>query len=160
VVIYGDHSGLYLDQKADVQELLSLEDHPVEWEKIQKVPLIIALPDKKLQGNISKVGGQIDILPTLVDILGLNHPFMLGNSLLREKGNYAVKRDGSIYFKDYYFDNGRGILFNIETLEEVIITPELATEIEKHKRDLMVSDIIIRKNLFNDDEFLNIIYSQ
>ncbi|MBV1759124.1 MAG: LTA synthase family protein [Dethiosulfatibacter sp.] len=160
VVIYGDHSGLYLDQKADVQELLSLEDHPVEWEKIQKVPLIIALPDKKLQGNISKVGGQIDILPTLVDILGLDHPFMLGNSLLRENGNYAVKRDGSIYFKDYYFDNGRGVLFNTDTLEEVIITPELAIEIEKFKRDLMVSDIIIRKNLFNDDEFLNIIYSQ
>ena len=159
VVIYGDHSGLYLDQKADVQKLLSLDDHPVEWEKIQKVPLIIALPDKKLQGTISKVGGQIDILPTLVDILDLDHPFMLGNSLLREKGNYAVKRDGSIYFKDYYFDNGRGVLFNTETLEEVIITSELATEIEKYKRDLMVSDIIIRKNLFNDDKFLDIIYS-
>ncbi|MDP3386228.1 MAG: LTA synthase family protein [Eubacteriales bacterium] len=160
VVIYGDHSGLYLDQKVDVLELLSLEDHPAEWVKIQKVPLIFALPDKKLKGNIDKVGGQIDILPTLVDILGLDHPFLLGNSLLREKGDYAVKRDGSIYFEDYYFDNSRGVLYNIETLEEVIVTDDLAARIEKCKRDLMVSDIIIRKNLFNNDEFLSIIDSR
>ncbi|HBH12738.1 MAG: Phosphoglycerol transferase family protein, alkaline phosphatase superfamily [Clostridiales bacterium 38_11] len=160
VVIFGDHSGLYLDQKAVLQDLLTFGDHPVEWAKIQKVPLIIALPDKKLQGNINKVGGQIDILPTIVDILGLDYPLILGNSLLREKGNYAVKRDGSIYFDNYYFDNARGILFDIETLEEVIITTELANRIGKYKTDLMVSDIIIRKNLFNDDEFLNIIHSQ
>jgi phosphoglycerol transferase MdoB-like AlkP superfamily enzyme len=157
VVIFGDHSGLYLDQKIDVQELLSLEDHPAEWARIQKVPLIIALPDKALQGSINKVGGQIDILPTLADILGLDHPFLLGNSLLREKGNYAVKRDGSIYFEDFYFDNGRGVLFNIETLDEITITSELSAQIEKYKRDLIVSDIIIRKNLFRDDKFLDIV---
>ena len=160
VVIFGDHSGLYLDQKVDVLKLLSLGDHPVEWAKIQKVPLIIFLPDNALQGEIGKVGGQIDILPTIVDIMGLDHPFMLGNSLLREQGNYAVKRDGSIYFEDYYFDNGRGMLFNIETLEEVIITEDLTNQIEKYKRDLIVSDIIIRKNLFNDDAFLDIIDMQ
>jgi phosphoglycerol transferase MdoB-like AlkP superfamily enzyme len=160
VVIFGDHSGLYLDQKVDVQKLLTLGDHPAEWARIQKVPLIITLPDKALQGNINKVGGQIDILPTLVDILGLDHPFLLGNSLLREKGNYAIKRDGSIYFEDYYFDNGRGTLFNIETLEEIAITSELSAQIEKYKRDLMVSDIIIRKNLFRDDKFLNTVNSR
>lgn len=157
VIVYGDHSALFLDQKDSLNKLLNLDDSNISWEKIQKVPLLMILPDSEMKGTISKIGGQIDILPTIVDIMGLDHPFLIGHSLLKEESNYAIKRDGSIFFDQYYFDNSKEILYDINTLTKVEMSDDILTEIENYEKDLMISDLILRKNLFSNEQFLKII---
>lgn len=157
VVIYGDHSGLYQDQKAPLSELLDLDDHYVAWESIQKVPLWIVLPDSAKKGTISKTGGQVDILATIMDIMGLEHPFTLGESLLIEGPGYAIKRDGSIFTDDYYYNNNEDRLYDLKNYESVEITEPMKKQLDLIKMDLKVSDLILKKNLFNNDEFMKLV---
>lgn len=157
IVIYGDHSGLYQDQKAPLSKLLGLGDHYVEWEKIQKVPLWIVLPESDMKGTVSKTGGQVDIFATIMDIMGLEHPLTLGESLLIEGPGYIIKRDGSIFTDDYYYNNHEDRLYDMKSYEPVEITEEIAGQLEIIKLDLRVSDLILRKNLFNNKEFLKLV---
>ncbi|MDW7661466.1 MAG: LTA synthase family protein [Bacillota bacterium] len=157
VVIYGDHSGLYQDQKAPLSRLLGLSDHYVAWESIQKVPLWIVMPESEEIGTISKTGGQVDILPTILDIMGLDHPLTLGESLLVEGPGYAIKRDGSIFTDEYYYNNNEDKLYDLKSYEPVEITESMKEQLEKIKMDLKVSDLILKKNLFNNKEFMKLV---
>ena len=157
VVIYGDHSGLYLDQKALLSQLLGLEDHLAAWEKVQKIPLWIIAPGLEQTGVVSKVGGQVNILPTLNDLMDLDHSFLLGESLLADGDGYALKRDGSVYFNNYYYHNGSNTLYDLESLDQIDLTPELTKAIEGYKMDLKISDLILSKNLFTNSEFLKLV---
>ncbi len=157
VVIYGDHSGLYQDQKAALSGLLGLSDHYVAWESIQKVPLWIVMPEAAKTGTISKTGGQVDILPTILDIMGLEHPLTLGESLLVEGPGYAIKRDGSIFTDDYYYNNNEDRLYDLKSYEPVEITESMKEHLEMIKMDLKVSDLILKKNLFNNEEFMKLV---
>ncbi len=157
VVIYGDHSGLYQDQKAPLSGLLGLSDHYVAWESIQKVPLWIVMPESEETGTISKTGGQVDILPTILDIMGIEHPLTLGESLLVEGPGYAIKRDGSIFTDDYYYNNNEDRLYDLKSYEPVEITESMKEQLELIKMDLKVSDLILKKNLFNNEEFMKLV---
>lgn len=157
VVIYGDHSGLYQDQKASLSGLLGLSDHYVAWESIQKVPLWIVMPESSKTGTISKTGGQVDILPTILDIMGIEHPLTLGESLLVDGPGYAIKRDGSIFTDDYYYNNNEDRLYDLKSYEPVEITESMKEQLEMIKMDLKVSDLILKKNLFNNEEFMKLV---
>lgn len=157
VVIYGDHAGLYLDQKELLNQLLEIEDHTAAWNGIQKIPLWIVAPGIEQTGVVSKVGGQVDVLPTLNELMNLEIPFLLGHSLLSDSEGYAVKRDGSIYFDGYYYHNGSDTLYNLETLETEPVDAKTQTKIEQVKLDLKVSDLILSKNLFSNPEFLKLV---
>ncbi|MBE0450638.1 MAG: LTA synthase family protein [Clostridia bacterium] len=157
IVIYGDHSGLYQDQKAPLSRLLGLSDHYVAWESIQKVPLWIVLPDSDMKGTISKTGGQVDILATILDIMGLDHPLTLGESLLIDGPGYVIKRDGSIIMDNYFYNNNEERLYDLKNHEPVEITETLAEQLERIKRDLKVSDLILKKNLFKNEEFMKLV---
>ncbi|MBM7562469.1 LTA synthase family protein [Fusibacter tunisiensis] len=154
VVVYGDHSGLYTDQKALLSNLLSLEDHIVAWESIQKIPLWIYAPGTELKGVQTKIGGQVDLFATVCDLVDLDPSFTLGTSLLKEGPGHAVKRDGSIFFEEAYYQNNSNMLYNRFTYEPLEITPEWALKIESAKNSLKVSDLILKKNLFKNPEFL------
>lgn len=155
VIIYGDHNGLYEDQRVLVEELLSLDGSNVDWKKIQKVPLWIFNGQNKGE-NIKKVGGQIDIMPTIMDLLGLENSFSFGKSLLIEEPGYCVKRDGTVILEDYFFDNSVKTLYHMESNEPVDSALILA-DIEEKQKELIVSDIILRKNLFNHNKLLEIL---
>lgn len=157
VVIYGDHSGLYQDQKALLSGLLGLSDHYVAWESIQKVPLWIVMPESEQTGTISKTGGQVDILPTILDIMGIEHPLTLGESLLVEGPGYAIKRDGSIFTDEYYYNNNEDRLYDLKSYEPIEITESMKEQLEMMKMDLKVSDLILKKNLFNNEEFMKLV---
>jgi len=155
LVIYGDHSGLYEDQRALVEELLKLDGSNIDWKKIQKVPLWIYNGQSQSK-TVKKIGGQIDIMPTILDLLGLEYPFGFGNSLLIEGPGYCVKRDGTVILEGYYFDNGGKLLYNLESNKEAD-KPLLLKEIEERQKELIISDMILEKDLIGHDRLLEIL---
>lgn len=97
VVIYGDHGGIHKYYMEDV-EASNIEG---DWwqEKDNKVPLIIYgrdLPNKV----IDTFGGQIDIMPTVSYILGLDTKGCeMGRNLLNTNRNATVIKDGIVVGK-------------------------------------------------------------
>lgn len=74
IVLYGDHYGISENHNEAMGEFLGKEITPFEEVQLQKVPLVIHIPgitDKKPQ-TIETVGGQIDIRPTLMNLLGID----------------------------------------------------------------------------------------
>lgn len=96
IVIYGDHGGIH---KYYNNELPSIQPQEDWWmNDDHKVPLIIYKKglDQKI---ISKSGGQIDILPTIAYLMGIEEEkyayTALGRNLITTKRDYAVLADGT-----------------------------------------------------------------
>ncbi|MGN0025708.1 MAG: LTA synthase family protein, partial [Clostridium sp.] len=94
VVIYGDHGGVHKYYMEDV-EASNIEGN---WwqEKDSKIPLIICgsqIPSK----NIETYGGQIDIMPTVAYLLGVDTKgYQMGRNLLNTNRDATVIKDGII----------------------------------------------------------------
>jgi lipoteichoic acid synthase len=96
VVIYGDHSG-YHPQDEDVKDKQLIADilgHPYDLADRFNIPLFIHVPG---EGNIAEVdyfGGQIDIMPTVANLLGieLNNQIHFGQDLFNYNKNLLGMR--------------------------------------------------------------------
>ncbi len=94
VVVYGDHGGIHKYYMEDV-EASNIEG--TWWqEKYSKIPLIIYgsdIPGK----TIEAYGGQIDIMPTVSYLLGVDtNGYPMGRNLLNTNRNATVIKDGII----------------------------------------------------------------
>ncbi|HLO03105.1 MAG TPA: LTA synthase family protein [Symbiobacteriaceae bacterium] len=86
IMIYGDHMGLYR-QDPGVPELVGNFDQHDEatwlpWER--RVPMIIRLPHGEHAGVQHQIASEVDIGPTLLDLLGVQpkNAFLMGSSML------------------------------------------------------------------------------
>ncbi len=107
VALYGDHeSGLALDPP-----LLALAGEP-RWEpslpvRLRRVPLFVLVPGGRVSGEVATVGGQLDVAPTLLSLLGLPSPTCFaGRPLGRDAAPWAVLNDGSVVAGDRLFVAG------------------------------------------------------
>lgn len=100
VVIYGDHCGVhkyYPDQIAKIQPQESW------WDNGGRIPLIIY--SKGMEGKtISTIGGQVDLMPTIAYLMGVNENeyknTTMGRNLLNTNRSYAILADGTIVGKE------------------------------------------------------------
>ncbi|WMX55486.1 LTA synthase family protein [Peribacillus sp. R9-11] len=132
IVIYGDHDGLFVKDKHEVEGYYGIKISDEEWiEKYMPIPVIIYQED--IQGRtIDKVAGQVDILPTLYDLLGIQSSSFFGETMLNgEEGEALIlKGDYGAQMKI----NGKG------RVEEFL--PE-------DQKDVDMSDQVIRSDYFN-----------
>jgi phosphoglycerol transferase MdoB-like AlkP superfamily enzyme len=96
LALHGDHeSGVPID--AEVLKLMGAPGwDPSIIVRQQKVPFLVRVPSVRLAGERPVAGGQIDIAPTLLDVVGVAPPAsFLGRSLLGPDPSFAVLNDGS-----------------------------------------------------------------
>ncbi len=149
IVIYGDHSALFEDQKGDVSEFLGVEYNEFNWKNLQKVPVIVHVPGANVVERVESVGGQIDVLPTIANLMDLDMPYMLGKDMLNIPNDegYAVLRYSSVITDDYMYISDTSTFYDMKT--GYIIDPKIYKEDLSNKLlDLKVSDIIINKDYF------------
>lgn len=147
--IYGDHAGIFEDQQEDLTDFLDIPFDPYNWQKIQKIPLILHVPDSELKGRINTVGGQVDFLPTIANLLGIEMPYTIGKDLLntKEDEGYAVLRYSSVMTQDYMYLSSETKVYAMDTGKELPLS-DYMDEINKYLIDLQVSDIILQKDYF------------
>ena len=97
VALYGDHeAGLWVDES-----VLALAGEP-RWDssvlvRIRRVPFFVLVPGGRLAGEVPVFGGQVDIAPTLLALLGLpSPPCFVGHALDPDADSIAVLNDGSV----------------------------------------------------------------
>lgn len=155
IVLYGDHYGISDSRIKDTKELFGKEDWTTfDTIQAQKVPLIIHIPGQD-KGTINHTyGGQVDVLPTLLSLIGYesDHLMLLGQDLLSPNRDEVVAfRNGNFVTKDYsyhkgdVYDNQTGDLLNfshpeiVESAKEVKkkVDEQLATSDQINNGDLL-----------------------
>ena len=118
--------------------------------KLQKVPLIIHCPGLR-NGEVESItGGQIDIFPTIANLMGFDSPFAIGKDLLNSHEGYAVLRNGSVITDRYFYDNNIREIFDIKS-GRALDWKDFTHELEGHINELYISDTIIEKDAFRKE---------
>ncbi|MCF6137900.1 LTA synthase family protein [Pseudalkalibacillus berkeleyi] len=146
-VLYGDHYGISENHNKAMGEYLGKEITPFESTQLQQVPLYIHIPGDGNGKVMDTVGGQVDLRPTIMHLLGIEtkNSIQFGSDLFsKERQDFAVLRDGSFITKDHvYTDN---TCYDKETGEP---TEKSSCESfkEKAEKELDYSDRIIYGDL-------------
>lgn len=153
LVLYGDHYGISGNHHKASAELLD-QDEFTNFDnlKFQRVPLMFHMPG--LKGGIKKTyGGEIDVLPTLLNLLGINDrkTIQFGHDLLSSKAPQIVaQRNGDFITPKYakvgstYYDTKTGE--EIEDPDEKLKAKLVAIS-NKVTTQLSLSDRVIAGNL-------------
>ncbi|WP_243299266.1 LTA synthase family protein [Bacillus litorisediminis] len=91
IIMYGDHYGISENHKRAMEQVLGKEITPAVNASLQEVPLFIRVPG--MEGGVNHTyGGQIDILPTLLHLLGIetNDYVQFGTDLLSEEHDQLI----------------------------------------------------------------------
>lgn len=91
LVFYGDHYGISENHNKAMEQIIGKEITPYESTNLQRVPLIIHVPG--MQGGVNHTyGGQIDLLPTLLHLLGIDSQdyVQFGTDILSKEHNDIV----------------------------------------------------------------------
>ena len=160
IVIYGDHDAkikkseydYYYNYDYKTNSVLDSDDpnyHEVtdyEYEVNRKVPFIIWSKDG-ISYKSDKVGGMIDILPTLGNLFGFSSKYALGNDLFSVKDNLVVFPDGNWITDRMYYNSQReeALLFDSDSpisVDYIDRNNEIAEEKISVSNSIIVYDMI------------------
>lgn len=146
-VMYGDHYGIAPSHYGELSKFFGNEITTTEAVKLERVPLIIHIPG--LEGKtFDTVSGQIDVMPTLLNLLGIPHAehIMFGHDLFaKDRKDFAVLRNGTVITDELIYTNET--CFDSET-GEVVASDLCQPLVERAASELFFSDKIIYRDLF------------
>ena len=152
IVIYGDHYGISNSRNPDLAPLIGKTSE--NWSNydnamLQRVPFMVVMPGYEKGQIINTYGGQIDILPTLEHLLGIesNSFLQVGQDLLspdhqeivafRTANSFVTPKYTSYDGRTYYTESG----LEISNLDEQAQT-ELDIVRQAASQQLKISDQI------------------
>ncbi|OUM89767.1 LTA synthase family protein [Caldibacillus debilis] len=149
IIMYGDHYGISENHKEAMEKVLGKEIDALENAKLQRVPLIIRIPGVK--GGVNHTyGGQIDLLPTLLHLLGIDSKDYIhfGTDLLSKDHDQVVPfRNGDFvsptisYIHGKFYDTQTGMELPEDRIDEA---KEYLKLVEKK---LSLSDKVVNGDL-------------
>ncbi|KRN03415.1 phosphoglycerol transferase alkaline phosphatase superfamily protein [Levilactobacillus senmaizukei DSM 21775 = NBRC 103853] len=155
IMIYGDHYGISNSSNKSLAKLLGV--NPDDWNdydnaQLQRVPMMFNMPGYT-KGKIEHTyGGEIDVLPTLLHLMGISSKKYLqfGTDLLSRDHNPIVAfRNRDWETPDY--TSVDGTIYSNQTQQEIHPTGKLKTKIEQIQQHvnqgLNYSDSLNQKNL-------------
>jgi phosphoglycerol transferase MdoB-like AlkP superfamily enzyme len=154
LVVYGDHHGISRDTPGT--ELLDLPVQRADaWLLHEaRVPLLVRLPAGRHAGPRREPAGQVDIAPTIADLLGIpwERTFFQGRSLVSDPPRPVVLADGSAITEPLVLlgEQGRwGPPGCIDAATGTPVTPERCGALADHAaRELAISRAAVNQDLF------------
>ncbi len=154
ILMYGDHYGISSSHKTAIKQLLG-KDELTKYDDamFQKVPFMIHMTG--LKGGVNHTyGGEIDVLPTLLSLLGVDHSknIFMGSDLLSKDHKQIVSfRNGD--FVSRQFTKIGSIVYDTSTGEDITDSltedqqQQLKEQNEHVTEQLSVSDEVITGDL-------------
>jgi len=147
IVLYGDHYGISENHNEAMSEIIGKDITPFEYARnLQRVPVFIHVPG--VEGGVQhQLGGQVDVRPTLLHLLGIDTKDYLeiGSDLLSKKHREIIP-----------FRNGDFISPEVSQIDEKCYSSETGELVdgagceplaEKVELELQMSDNIVYKDL-------------
>ncbi|WP_224773371.1 LTA synthase family protein [Metabacillus idriensis] len=151
IVLMGDHYGISENHNKAMAQFLEKDTiTPYDTVQLQRVPMLIHIPGVTDQNPkvISDVSGQIDVKPTLLNMVGIDTKdhIHFGNDLFsKERKPFTVLRDGSFITEEAVYTEGS--CFDRQTGAEIDSEKGCSPMIEKAQKELTYSDQIIYGDL-------------
>src|SRR5699024_6555385 len=126
IMIYGYHNGISDNHTRALSELFDEEITTYKYTELQRVPLRIKLPCMEGKDTKSVYAGQVDFMPTLLYLLGIDSKdyITFGTDMLSDEHDDLVPfRNGDFFTEDYAMVNG--VYYDNETGEEIEENDEL-----------------------------------
>lgn len=159
IVLYGDHYGISNSRNPDLAPLIGKDSQT--WSDfdnamMQRVPYMIVVPGMTNGGIIDTFGGQIDALPTLEHLLGIeaNNYLQVGQDMLssehsqvvalRTAGNFITPKYTSYGGKIYYTETGVEITNPDEVTQKEIDDIKAAAAAQLSASDAIQTGDLIR----------------
>ena len=137
IVLYGDHYGISNSRNPALAPLLGKNSET--WSSydnamLQRVPYIVVIPGMDKGGIINTYGGEIDMLPTLEHLLGIesNKFLQVGQDMLSPDHDQIVAFRSANYFVTPEYTSYSGRTYYTKTGEE-ITNPDEKTKEELDK---------------------------
>jgi len=149
IIMYGDHYGISENHNSAMEKVIGKEITSFESAALQRVPLFIRVPNQK-GGTIEEYGGQIDLLPTLLHLLGIDTKdyIQFGTDLLSKKHKELVPfRNGD--FVSPTISSIDGKFYNSKTGEKINdeLTVEAENLLNRVTTTLSLSDKVVNGDL-------------
>lgn len=159
IVLYGDHFAITGFNPSGVELMEEFLGITYDVNEMFKVPLIIHVPGEEINETISKIGSQLDFLPTILNIMGYENEkgIMFGRDLVNYEGEnfvaaqtYVLK--GSFIDDDtlFYMSND-GLFKNSKALNRKTRKPldveDFREEYEKIVGEINKSNYILKNDL-------------
>jgi phosphoglycerol transferase MdoB-like AlkP superfamily enzyme len=132
------------DQTGMLKDLIGFSFSEYNWTMLQKTPCFIRFPGMKETGINSTICGEIDLLPTIANLMGLKAPYALGKDIFNTQKGYAVLRNSSVITDDFTYVSGDGKVYGKEG--QLLDISKYEKIIEQYQHELKISDIILQKN--------------
>lgn len=155
IVLYGDHYGISEKHNRAMAQFLE-KDQITEFDtlNLQRTPLYIHVPGQKEGQTISKPTGQIDMKPTILNLLGVDttNDIRFGHDMFSDEyTGFVVLRDGSFITDKYAYKNNT---FYDRITGEIVDLPKKEAQalINRAQNELRMSDKIIEGDLLRFSE--------
>lgn len=152
IAIYGDHYAIPRENEKDLSNFLGKDIDELNWIELQKVPLIIHTPDEKLKGINNEYCGQIDLYPTLANLLNIKNNTMFGRDLLNSKNESVIFRNGSFTNGNVFYISPINTYYDIKTHKKINETEELKAKKDNAISELNSSDNILKHDLLKNNK--------
>ena len=165
VVLYGDHDArmpkadyvrmlnydITTDSVKDEEDPTYQEFNSYHYELNRKVPLLIWTKDQVVQGEVDKVMGMYDVMPTLGNMLGFYNRYALGHDIFEVEGdNIVVFPNGNWLTDKVYYNSQKG---EYMSLKEEVISDDYIRENNEYTETLLdISNNMIVFDLLNPNK--------
>lgn len=116
IVFYGDHYGIGVEDNDAIESLESFLGSEYTYEDMMNIPLVVHIPGLGISEEYEITGGQVDLLPTILNLMGIRNEYLtFGRDLLNNEEGFVASQTfmekGSFIDNDYVFEISRDGIF-------------------------------------------------
>jgi len=138
VVIYGDHLGLpkFSLDKHGLELMSEIYGREYSYRDMLNIPLIISIPGQSEPRVLDNVGGQVDILPTVANLLGVSmgNQIHFGEDILNHSYNLLPQRyylpsgsfinDKAVFMPGTWYEDGTQFPLAKDSVSQALTTED------------------------------------
>lgn len=113
IVMYGDHFGIGMEDELAKERMEAFIGTEYTHEEMFNIPLWIHMPNSGLSETVTTTGGQIDLLPTILNIMGIENNYLtFGQDLLNTTDGFVASQ--TFMNKGSFIDNEKVFVISRE----------------------------------------------
>lgn len=118
IAIYGDHHAINNSDSRLHDQMSQLLGYSYNEEEMSRVPLIINIPNSNINETNNTVGGQLDFLPTMLNLLGIDSGNIrfYGQDLCNARSGFATTQ--LVFPKGSFIDDKKVFLMSTDGIFE------------------------------------------
>lgn len=138
VVIYGDHLGLpkFSLDKHGLELMSEIYGREYSYRDMLNIPLVISIPGQSEPRVLDNVGGQVDILPTVANLLGVSmgNQIHFGEDILNHSYNLLPQRyylpsgsfinDKAVFMPGTWYEDGTQFPLAKDSVSQALTTED------------------------------------